>query len=263
MAAPLPLLRACIFDLDGTLLDTEECLDTCIVRAVTSLLGAPPTAAQLNSVRGFPDHGADSWPVRMLAQLGAPASVTPALLFSTADAHFEELIKLTPKMPGAGEVVAALAAAGVPMALCTSSMRHHVALKRLPHEAMFAAVCGGNPGRLQVCVEDVGAEAKPHARPYLAAAALLGLPPAQCVAVEDSVPGITAAVAAGCYVVATPLPHLRERARALGAHVVLDSLLEWQDRVAPLLTPGHAVSPAASAASSGAGAVAAAAAAEK
>ena len=43
MAAPLPLLRACIFDLDGTLLDTEECLDTCFVRAVTSLLGAPPS----------------------------------------------------------------------------------------------------------------------------------------------------------------------------------------------------------------------------
>ena len=252
--APAPrLLRACIFDLDGTLLNTEECLDTCIVRAVTALLGAPPTAAQLDSVRGFPDHGEGSWPQRMLAQLGAAAAaagVTPARLFAAADAHFEELIKQTPKMPGAGEAVAALAAAGVPMALCTSSMRHHVALKRQPHEAMFAAVCGGNPGRLAVCVEDVGAEAKPHPRPYLAAAALLGLPPAQCIAVEDSEPGITAAVAAGCFVVATPLPHLRQRAAALGAHLVLDSLLEWQARVAPLLAHAGAHAAGAGAAAS-------------
>ena len=224
-----------IFDLDGTLLNTEDCLDTCIIRAVTSLLGRAPPSAALDAVRGLPDFGAVSWPARMLEELGAPPELTPAQLFHEADSHFATLIQSTPKMPGAGETVAALARAGVPMCLATSSMRHHVVLKRVAHEAMFSAVCGGNPGPRMVCVEDVGAEAKPHPRPYLAAAALLGLQPHQCIAVEDSAPGIASAVAAGCYVVATPLPHLRDRARELGAHAVLTSLLEWEARVAPLL----------------------------
>jgi len=248
--------HAVIFDLDGTLLNTEECLDTCIIRAITALLGAAPTPAQLDQVRGFPDHGPNSWPQRMLALLGAPPTITPEQLFAAADAHFEELIKTTPKMPGAGAAVAALAAARIPMALCTSSMRHHVALKRLPHEAMFAAVCGGNPGPRMVCVEDAGAQPKPHARPYLLAAALLGLPPSQCIAVEDSVPGITSAVAAGCMVVATPLPHLRARARELGAAVVLDSLEEWEGKVAHLLSPPPPDAAAAAAAASASGAAA-------
>jgi beta-phosphoglucomutase-like phosphatase (HAD superfamily) len=70
----------------------------------------------------------------MLEELGAPPELTPAQLFHEADSHFAALIQTTPKMPGAGETVAALARAGVPMCLATSSMRHHVVLKRVAHE---------------------------------------------------------------------------------------------------------------------------------
>ena len=229
IASGFPPLRAVIFDLDGTLMNTEAALDACIVRAIRALLDRDTPHEALDHVRGLPDHGPESWPVRMLAFLGAPPTVTPAALFAESDRHFEAMIQTSPKMPGAGETVAALQAARVPMALATSSMRHHVALKRLRHEAMFAALSH------LVCVEDVAPLAKPHPRPYELAAELLGLRPSECVAVEDSEPGIRAAVAAGCFVVATPLPRLRDAARALGAHVVLDSLLEWEERVAPLL----------------------------
>ena len=58
---------------------------------------------------------------------------------------------------------------------------------------------------------------KPHPEPYLTAAALLGAHPSDCLALEDSPTGVTAALAAGCRVVA--IPHVAEVAHA-GAAVV-------------------------------------------
>ncbi len=46
---------------------------------------------------------------------------------------------------------------------------------------------------------------KPHPEPYLRAAELLGVDSAECVAVEDSPPGVASAEAAGCRVLAVPL----------------------------------------------------------
>ena len=54
-----------------------------------------------------------------------------------------------------------------------------------------------------VCGEDVQ-RGKPDPEPYLLAAALLGVPPAGCVVLEDSPTGIAAARAAGCPVIAVP-----------------------------------------------------------
>ena len=93
-------------------------------------------------------------------------------------------------MPGAAALVATLAAAKVPMAVVTSSMSSHVALKRAHNSAIFDAMT------VVVCVEDVQPLTKPHPRPFWLAAERLGLPASACVAVEDSLPGIRAAVAA-------------------------------------------------------------------
>jgi HAD superfamily hydrolase (TIGR01509 family) len=96
--------------------------------------------------------------------------------------------------PGAREIVAEVAAAGVPYALVTSSQRVFA-------EAVLDAT--GLPFPVTVCGEDV-AETKPAPDPYLLAAKLLDVDPENCVALEDSPNGAASAGAAGCRVVAVP-----------------------------------------------------------
>lgn len=217
-----------IFDLDGTLLDTERVLDECIIEACQSELGIAPSDEQLRAVRGLADHGEGSWPSALLASLGRAPACAEAL-FAAVDALFVQRAACTPVMPGAERVVASLAARRAPLAVATSSMRHALAAKRAPHEASLFSHF-----RAFVCVEDVAPRAKPMPDAFVLAARRLGLQPRECVAVEDSVPGVTAALAAGCYVVATPIAGLAEAVRALGAHLVLESLDQWDVEQLPL-----------------------------
>jgi pseudouridine-5'-monophosphatase len=223
LPASLGPLRGVIFDLDGTLLDTESLLDECASAACAALLGAPAPPAALHSVRGLPDHGPDGWPRALLLALGADAApAAAAALFAAADALFVARAGEARALPGAAALVGALAARGVPLALATSSTRAALALKRAAHEgAIFRHFSAF------VCVEDVAPRAKPDPLCFERAAAALGLTPRECAAVEDSLPGVAAAVAAGCAVVAVPLAAHRDRVRALGAALVLNALDEW------------------------------------
>jgi HAD superfamily hydrolase (TIGR01509 family) len=98
-------------------------------------------------------------------------------------------------MPGARELLEEVTAGGVPAALVSSSYRTVM-------DAVLDAV-GGEWFATTVSADDVP-RTKPHADPYLAAAAALGVDPALCVALEDSATGAAAARAAGCVTVAVP-----------------------------------------------------------
>lgn len=104
-----------------------------------------------------------------------------------------------PLKPTVRETLQVLYESGFPMAVVTSSWRHH-AEHNLGVTGLMPFFEGIVPG-------DEVTRSKPDPEPYQKGAALLGLAPAQCVAFEDSDPGITAAVAAGC--VATQIPDLR------------------------------------------------------
>ncbi|MBU1588913.1 MAG: HAD family phosphatase [Actinobacteria bacterium] len=100
-----------------------------------------------------------------------------------------------PWRPGARELLLDLREQGVPTALVTMSisrMAHHVA-EHLGFVGFDAVVAG----------DDV-TESKPHPEPYLRGAELLGVDPAQCIAIEDSEPGIRSAFAAGAVVIGVP-----------------------------------------------------------
>jgi len=99
-----------------------------------------------------------------------------------------------PIRPGARELLAEVAAAGLPHALVTSSEREFM-------DAVLART--GLSFDALVCADDVSVT-KPDPEPYLLAAKLLGADPARCVALEDSPNGVASAEAAGCRVIAVP-----------------------------------------------------------
>jgi HAD superfamily hydrolase (TIGR01509 family) len=100
-----------------------------------------------------------------------------------------------PWRPGARELLSALRSAGVPCALVTMSfgvMAEHVR-SFIPFDAFDVVVSGDS-------VEN----SKPHPEAYLRAAHLLEVPIEDCVAFEDSVPGVTSAASAGAVTIGVP-----------------------------------------------------------
>ncbi|MBK4347030.1 HAD family phosphatase [Lacisediminihabitans sp. G11-30] len=98
--------------------------------------------------------------------------------------------------PGALELLRSVREAGIPTALVTMSisrMARHVA-SLLPFDGFDLVLAG-----------DEVAHSKPHPEPYLHAARVLGVSALDCVAIEDSVTGLAAAVASGAVSVGVPL----------------------------------------------------------
>lgn len=176
----LELPAAVLWDMDGTLINTEPLW----IAGETALVTA---------------HGGVWTHEDGLGLVGNPMAVTAQTLADRGvDLPLDEIVDFlnarvaagvaasTPWQPGARELLDALVAAGVPMALVTSSYR--------VLSEPFAAVAGC----FDVVVSgDTVTNAKPDPEPYLAAAELLGVPVERCVAVEDSRSGITSALASG------------------------------------------------------------------
>lgn len=183
-------LRAVLFDLDGTVVDSEP-LWADAMRLIAADLGGTLTQEVLARTTGLSVPASVDL---MLAELGSdrsPQEVTRQLLERAAEVFAQELMW----QPGAQELVDALRADGVTTALVTSSPRIivDVAMQRL----------GAHRFDLSVCGDEVTAP-KPDPTPYLLAMQRLGRPAAECLAVEDSPSGTEAAVAAGIPVLVVP-----------------------------------------------------------
>lgn len=179
--------QAVLFDCDGVLADTEILVNTLVAEQLTAL-GWPMTAAE--SRETFLGLALPDMVPRIEARVGPlPADWVEEL--STLIAH--EMTRRTPPMPGAVEVVRAVAAAGVPVAVASNSGRAELVAKMrsLGLATVFAE-------RI-FSFEDVD-RPKPWPDIYLAAAAACAAAPQDCVVIEDSVPGVRAGRAAGCRV---------------------------------------------------------------
>ncbi|MGY4856831.1 HAD family hydrolase [Cryobacterium sp. AP23] len=100
-----------------------------------------------------------------------------------------------PWRPGAHELLTELHTAGMPMALVTmSEERMARQISDIVGFPAFSTIVSGNMVQ----------QSKPHPESYLMAADVLGVDPLHCVAIEDSLPGVAAAVASGAVVIAVP-----------------------------------------------------------
>jgi len=222
-------LRAVLFDMDGLLVDSEP-LWFEVERAVMARLGGQWGEADQRALIGGSLDRTVSW---LLAKAAAPASREDVARWLVDEMAALILARGLPLQPGAGPLLAALDAAGVPCALVTASSR-----------AIMDAVLTvtGLSFDVTVCGEDVR-RGKPDPEPYLLAAARLGVPAAGCVVLEDSPTGIAAARAAGCPVIAVPSVPVPPRPGL----ITVDSLEEVGfDRLEGIMTgnfdrPGRAV----------------------
>ncbi|MGM7778933.1 HAD family hydrolase [Arthrobacter sp. KNU-44] len=213
---------AVLFDMDGTLVDTER-LWWNAVADVAFDLGRELGPEDGPDVLGRPSGHTAAHLLATMPSAGAPSAEE---LSVRLDEAFTELVaqEVVPR-PGAMDLLRLLAAERIPTAIVSASPRRVVELvrDRLGRE-LFTLV---------VAVEDTPAS-KPAPDPYLEAARRLGAEPADCVVVEDSPVGLAAAEAAGCPVVVVPSTVPIEAARGrtlLGslADVTLPVLAEALD----------------------------------
>ncbi|MEU2516947.1 HAD family hydrolase [Streptomyces syringium] len=183
-------LQAVLLDMDGTLVDTEGFWWDVEV-AVFAELGHQLLEEYRQVVVGGPMTRSASF---LIQATGAKIAVTELTVL--LNMRFAEMIgQGVPLMPGARRLLAELAAHGVPTALVSAS--HRTIIDRV------LLTLGAENFALTVAGDEI-ARTKPHPDPYLEAAARLGVDPARCAVIEDTMTGVTAAEAAGCRVLAVP-----------------------------------------------------------
>ncbi len=184
-------MEACVFDLDGVLVDSEPVWEE-VRRAFVAEHGGAWQADTQSRLMGM---STGEW-AAYLHELGvrlAPEEIARGVVERMAGRYREEV----PLMPGAVAAVRRLSEQ-VTLGLASSSPRRliDVVLAAAGLEECFAAT---------VSTEEV-ARGKPAPDGYLEAARRMEVDPRGCVAVEDSSNGLRSAHAAGMRVIAVPHP---------------------------------------------------------
>ncbi|TJZ43553.1 HAD family phosphatase [Streptomyces piniterrae] len=183
-------LQAVFLDLDGTLVDTEGFWWEAEAE-VFAELGHILDDSHREVVVGGPMTRSAGY---LLQATGA--NIGLAELSALLNARFLARIgRGVPLMPGARRLLAELAAHEVPTALVSAS--HRSIIDEMLHSL------GPEHFRLTLAGDELK-RTKPHPDPYLTAARRLGVDPARCAVVEDTITGVTSGEAAGCRVVAVP-----------------------------------------------------------
>jgi HAD superfamily hydrolase (TIGR01509 family) len=184
--------RAVVFDMDGLMLDTEPLAARAWTEAATELGIAFDASVTIRLVgRTFTDcrdliveHHGDEYPVDALMAGWAVA--------------YDAIVEREGVVLKAGlvELLDWLEAAGIAKAVATSTRRARAQAKlaRATLLERFLAVIGG---------DDV-ARGKPEPDIFLAAARAIGHPPRDCLVLEDSTPGLRAALRAGMRAIVVP-----------------------------------------------------------
>ncbi|MGD9967650.1 MAG: HAD family hydrolase [Hyphomonadaceae bacterium] len=193
---------AVVFDLDGTLIDSEALVKEAHFAACAEL-GVTMTDAQFLGLVGMHREANDMQLKRYYGE-----DFPLERFINATRAHVGD--RVAPLKPGSLELMDALDALALPFGLATSSRRPWVEKHFAAHDlaARFQAVV-----TRQDCIEG-----KPHPEPYLNASRLLGAAPQNVLALEDSYAGVASAHAAGCMTIMVPdllAPDDEMRAKAM------------------------------------------------
>ncbi len=223
-------LEALIFDVDGTLADTEEvhrqAFNAAFIAHGLSWYWSVGAYAHLLKIAGGKERLRG-----YVESLDVPTAEKERLrrlvprIHETKTRLYADLIELgrAPLRPGVETLIHAARASGVRLAVASTTSAANVT-------ALITATLGAQALHwfAVIATGDLVAKKKPAADIYRFALAALDASPAQCVAFEDSEPGVLAAKAAGLFTVATPSSWtLGENLGA--ADIVLRSLadLDW------------------------------------
>lgn len=221
-------MEAAIFDLDGLLIDSEPLWRLAEIE-VFGQVGVPLTDSMCGETMGLRAREVVlHWYRRYPWQERSVEGVEERLVD-----RVESLIRERgTALPGVHELLSELAETSCPMAVASSSA------PRLIDAAIAALGLDHSLGiRCSASDEEHG---KPDPAVYLTAATRLGVAPADCVAFEDSIPGVRAGKAAGMRVVAVPAPEHYDNPEYDQADLKLRSLADFSlDRLYPTtLDPG-------------------------
>ena len=186
-----PLPAAVLFDMDGTIVDTEPYWIESEMRLVDRD-GGTWTYEDGLSVVGFALTASAKVLRERGGVIGTDAEIVADLVAGVLDLIETKGVRWR---NGALALMAALVEAGVPCALVTMSYRNlaEAVVRQLPAGTMSVIVAG-----------DAVTHGKPHPEPYLTAAAALGVDITHCVGIEDSPTGIASVEASGAHAVAIP-----------------------------------------------------------
>ncbi|MET0812716.1 MAG: HAD family phosphatase [Microbacterium sp.] len=202
-----PPLAAVLWDMDGTLVDTEPYWMGAETTLIESYGGtwSHEQALQLVGL-GLEDSA------RILQNAGVRMS-EQAIVAHLTDAVMNRLREDgVPFRPGARELLSDLRAAGIKTGLVTMSLRRmaDTVVDLIDFEAFDIVIAG-----------DESTRPKPFPDPYLQACEALGVTPSEVVAIEDSPNGLRSAVASGAAVIGVPL---MVSITGAGAHAVWPTL---------------------------------------
>lgn len=185
-------LQAVLWDMDGLMVDSEPLWTVAETELARSLGGSWNDEVKALVVGTRLDVAVP----RILTYFGA--ALTPSQIAATHDWLLQRMVELFSRelvlLPGVEQLMKALTAENVPMALVSSSYR-----------VLVDAVLAHGPGPFRTTLAgDEVIKGKPDPEPYLTAVARLGVDPTRCVVLEDSPAGVASGEAAGCAVLAVP-----------------------------------------------------------